>query len=439
MKKNKLRKEIFKRIESYYRLYHKSERFIPGKSKIHYAGRVYDSKEMVAMTRAILDFWLTLGKEADKFELDFAKYLGVKNILLVNSGSSANLLAIASLKSKMVKNRLKDGDEVITPALTFPSSVAPIVQNNLVPVFVDAELETYNIDVSQLQRSLSSKTKAIFITHTMGNPCQMDAVTKFAKKNGLFLIEDVCDALGGKFASRKLGTFGDISTYSFYPAHHITLGEGGALATNNLSIYRAALSLRDWGRACFCRYNEQNPNGACNNRFDFKYAGLPEDYDHKYIYTHIGYNLKPLDIQAAMGQEQLKKLPHFLKRRHKNFDLLFKTFKAYERYLHLPGRYKKAQPAWFCFPLTIKKNKKIKRSDFVRYLEENKIETRMIFAGNILRQPAFHKIKCRVISNLKNTDYIMANSFFIGIYPGLSKKQLDYIVEKVHSYFSNYE
>ncbi|MDD2688633.1 MAG: lipopolysaccharide biosynthesis protein RfbH [Candidatus Omnitrophica bacterium] len=434
-KGNSLKKEIFKKIKRYYELYHKKKEFIPGKSKVHYAGRVYDSREMAAMVNAVLDFWLTLGKENADFERDFAKYLGVRNILLVNSGSSANLLAVASLKSDMLKNRLKAGDEVITCALNFPSTVSAIVQNNLIPVFVDVELDTYNIDVSQLKRALSKKTRAIFITHTMGNPCNMEKIASFTKEHKLFLIEDVCDALGGKFSGRKLGSFGDISTYSFYPAHHITMGEGGALATNNLSIYRAALSLRDWGRACFCRYNEKKTLGACNNRFGLKFKNLPFGYDHKYIYTHIGYNLKPLDIQAAMGKEQLKKLPRFLRQRAQNFNFLLKALRDYESYLFFPDKYKNAEPAWFCFPIMVKKNSFIKRNDFQQYLERNNIETRMIFAGNILRQPAFHNIRCKVIGNLKNTDYIMNNAFFIGVYPGLGREHLNYIVKKVKDYF----
>jgi len=434
-KGNSLKKEIFKKIKRYYELYHKKKEFIPGKSKVHYAGRVYDSREMAAAVRAVLDFWLTLGKENADFEQDFAKYLGARNILLVNSGSSANLLAVASLKSDMLKNKINSGDEVITTALSFPSTVSAIIQNNLTPVFVDVELGTYNIDASQLKRALSRKTRAVFITHTMGNPCNMDEIAKFTKKHKLFLIEDVCDALGGKFAGRRLGGFGDISTYSFYPAHHITMGEGGALATNNLSIYRAALSLRDWGRACFCRYNEKNPLGACNNRFGFQFKGLPFGYDHKYIYTHIGYNLKPLDIQAAMGKEQLRKLPGFLRQRAQNFNFLLKALRDYESYLFFPDKYKNAEPAWFCFPIMVKKNNFIKRNDFQQYLERNNIETRMIFSGNILRQPAFRNIKCRVIGNLKNTDYIMNNAFFIGVYPGLGREHLNYIVKKVKDYF----
>ncbi len=438
MNKNKLKAEIFKKIEDYYQAFHAKKGFIPGKTKIHYAGRVYDSREMIAMTGAILDFWLTLGKEADKFQAKFSGYLGVKNVILTNSGSSANLLAISSLKSDTLKNRLKDGDEIITTALAFPSTVAPIIQNTLVPVFVDVEPGTYNIDTFQLRRALSKKTRAVFITHTLGNPCRMDEIVRFVRRHNLILIEDVCDALGAKFTGKKIGTFGDISTYSFYPAHHITLGEGGALATDDTSIFRAALSLRDWGRACYCGYNEKNPNGSCNNRFGFKYAGLPAGYDHKYTYTHIGYNLKPLDIQAAMWQEQLKKLPAFLKQRSRNFEFLFKLFANYGRYLSLPQHYKDAEPAWFCFPVTVKKNSGIRRSDFVQYLEKNNIETRMIFAGNILRQPGFRNIKCRVVGELKNTDYIMNNSFFIGIYPGLKQEHMNYVADKINDFFAEY-
>lgn len=433
-KEDKLRKEISDKVKELYNIKKERERFIPGKSRVNYSGRVYDEKEMQAVVDSCLDFWLTLGKEGKKFCEDFSKYLGVNNVLVTNSGSSANLLAIAALCSRDVKNHLKEGDEVITTALNFPTTITPIIQNNMIPVLVDCEVGSNNIDVDKIEDAISPKTRAIIIAHTLGNPVEMDKLMKIAKKHKLFVIEDTCDALGSKYDGKLCGTFGDISTYSFYAAHHITMGEGGACATDNQEIYRTMLSIRDWGRGCYCETGEKNPLGACNNRFGFKYEELPEGYDHKYIYTNLGYNLKPLDIQCAIGIQQLKKLEGFIKRRKDSFENLNGFFQKYEKCFILPTVKERAEPSWFAFPLTVRKDADFSRKDIVKYLEKNMIETRMIFAGNILRQPGFKDMKCRIVGSLENSDYVAENSFFIGVYPGITKEKMEYIKDKLKEF-----
>ena len=417
-KEKQLRREISEKVKEIYDLRKKDEKFIPGKSKVNYSGRVFDEKEMQSLVDNSVDFWLTLGEKGKEFGERFAKYLGLKKVILCNSGSSANLLAISSLCSPMVDNPLKKGDEVITIAVAFPTTIAPIVQNNLVPVFVDINLGDYNINVDMIEKAISDKTRAIFFAHTLGNPADMDKIMKIAKKHDLYVIEDACDALGSKYDGKLVGGFGDISTYSFYAPHHITMGEGGALATNNPKIARAALSLRDWGRDCFCKTGEENPNGACGNRFKHKFPQLPAGYDHKYVYSNIGYNLKPLDLQCAIGLEQMNKLSEFIKKRKENFQRLYKTFEKYGDMIILPTWSKKADVSWFAFPITIKENARFSRKDMVEYLESKNIETRMLFGGNILRQPGFSNIKRGVVGSLENTDKVLKNTFFIGVYPG---------------------
>lgn len=433
MKEKELRKEIFNKIAEYWRLCHKPNKFIHGKSKVHYAGRVYDEKELVAMTDAVLDFWLTLGKNALKFEDRFSKFLYTKNTILTNSGSSANLLAISSLMSIQLKDRLKSGDEVITPALTFPTTFNPIVQNNLMPVLLDVEHDTYNMDASKLEDCLSDKTRMIMLPHTLGNPNDMDTVMDFASEHDLYVIEDTCDALGSKYNDKMLGTFGNIGTFSFFPAHHMTLGEGGALITDSNALGSIIRSLRDWGRACTCPVCKiiEDDTYKCPQRFSFKTASLPEDYDKRYVYVNIGYNLKPLDIQAALGIEQLKKLPKFLKARKRNFKELYKFFSEYEEYFVLPRSFPKAEPAWFALPLTVRKNDKFERGDIIRWLENNNIETRLLFAGNIVHQPGYREVKYRVACELSNSDFAMDNAFFIGVYPGIDKQRMDYMKSKI--------
>ena len=434
-KENELRSEILQKVSEIYNLRKENEEFIPGKSKVHYSGRVFDEKEIQALVNSSLDFWLTLGPECREFEKKFEEYLGMKHFTVCNSGSSANLLAISALCSNMIDNPLKPGDEVITVAATFPTTLAPIIQNNLIPVFIDVELGNYNIDVSKIEQAIGPKTRAIIFAHTLGNPAEIDKIMEIAKKHNLYVIEDNCDSLDSKYNGQLVGTFGDISTYSFYCAHHITLGEGGAIATNNSKIARAVLSLRDWGRDCFCETGEKNSSGACNNRFNHKFPLLPDGYDHKYVYSNIGYNLKPLDLQCAIGLEQLKKLPEFSRKRKENFKKLYETFLQYQGKVVLPSWSKKADVSWFAFPITIKKHAGFKREDIVRFLESKNIETRMLFGGNILKQPGFSNIQKRIVGELTNTDIILNNTFFLGVFPGITKEKMQYMIDCINEFF----
>jgi CDP-6-deoxy-D-xylo-4-hexulose-3-dehydrase len=431
-----IRKEILAGVVEIYALREAKKKFIPGTSKVNYAGRVFDEKEMQAAVDSLLDFWLTLGTKGTEFVEDFCDYHGLRYGLVTNSGSSANLIALSALCSPAFEGGLRKGDEVITTASAFPTTVNPILQNALTPVFIDIEEDTYNIDASKIEAAISSKTRALMFAHTLGNPAQMDVIMDIARKNGLYVIEDTCDALDSRYGGQLCGTFGDIATYSFYAAHHITMGEGGALLTNNLSLYRQALSIRDWGRACFCRTGEDNPNGACGHRFEKKIAGLPDGYDHKYIYSNIGYNLKPLDVQCAIGIEQLKKLPEFTSRRRENFKVLCEAFQQYAEYFILPRALPLAEPSWFALPLTVKENAGFTRKEIVTYLESKNIETRMLFSGNILRHPAYKNITCRIAGELTNTEQVMQRTFFIGVYPGLNEEKLDYIKSTLGGFFS---
>jgi len=424
----KIRLEILEKVRQYYIARHISPPFVPGQSKIQYAGRVYDAEEMVAAVDSILDFWLTYGPKGISFEKAFSKFLGVRYTLLVNSGSSANLLALAALKSAKLTNQLHDGDEIITPALTFPTTLAPILQNNFMPVFVDIELGTYNVMPERLIEAVSPRTRAIVVPHTLGNPCQMDVIMNLVKDYDLFLIEDNCDALGAEYDGNFTGTFGHLSTMSFYPAHHMTLGEGGAVCTNNPQLQKILVSLRDWGRDCWC------PPGKSN----WQLGDLPFGYDHKYIYSHIGYNLKAIDPQAAIGIVQLKKLPEFIDRRRKNYSLLYEGLKRYENFFILPNHYPKACPSWFCFVLTLREGIPFTRNDCVRFLQEHFIETRMLFAGNILKQPGYQNIPHRVVGNLNNTDFVMNNTFFFGVYPGITSDMISYIIDIFDKFMSRY-
>ncbi len=435
-KEEQLRKEISEKIEEIYKIRKENNKFIPGVSRVNYAGRVYDENEIKALVKSSIDFWLTLGPEAAEFEQNMAEYLGMKRFIVCNSGSSANLLAISALCSPLIDNPLKEGDELITIAATFPTTLAPIIQNRLTPVFIDVD-ETFNIDADKIEEAISNRTRAIFFPHTLGNPAEIDKIMEIVKKHKLYVIEDNCDALDSQYDGKLTGTFGDISTYSFYCAHMITMGEGGGIATNNPKIARAVISLRDWGRDCSCQTGEKNPFGACNSRFNHKFPLLPEGYDHKYIYSNIGYNLKPLDLQCAIGIEQLKKLPDFSKKRKENFKKLYECFKKYEDKIILPTWHSKAEPSWFAFPLTIKENAEFSRKEFVKFLEEKNIETRMLFGGNILKQPGFCNIKCRVVGELKNTDIILNNTFFLGVYPGITEEKMDYIIKCVDGFFES--
>lgn len=433
-----LKEEIFDKVREYYLLAHSKSEFLPGKSKINYAGRVYDEKEMITLVDSALEFWLTSGRYAKEFEKSFSEFLGVKHCLLTNSGSSANLLAITALTSnKLGESRLKPGDEVITTAACFPTTVAPIIQNNLVPVFVDVSIPTYNIECSFLENALSEKTRAVFLAHTLGNPFDLDQVKNFCNKNGLWLIEDNCDSLGSKYKGKYTGTFGDIATYSFYPPHHMTMGEGGALTTDNTLLKDIICSFRDWGRDCWCDSGQDN---ACSKRFSWQLGQLPKGYDHKYTYSHFGYNLKVTDMQAAVGCAQLEKLPYFIERRKNNFKNLYEDLKKFEDHLILPVATFRSDPSWFGFLITLRENKIYSKNELVKYLESKGIQTRMLFAGNIIKHPCFDMIrgdfkKYRVIGNLENTESIMENSFWIGVYPGIDEERHNYIINIFKEFF----
>lgn len=431
----KIEEGIFKKITDYIKTVKESERFAPGKSRINYSGAVFDEREITSMVDSILKGWWGLGPKAREFTEKLSQYLGVSKTILVNSGSSANLIALSALMSKKIKTPINKGEEVITPAVTFPTTLNPIIQNDLTPVIVDVDLETYNINVEKLKEAVTSKTRAIMLPHTLGNPNDMDAVMDIIEDSNLYLIEDNCDALGSEFDGKKTGSFGILSTCSFYPAHHITMGEGGAVSVieNDERLYRIVRSLRDWGRECWCESDERSPKGACGKRFDWEIDGIK--YDHRYIYGHVGYSLRPTEIQAAMGLEQLRKINHFNERRRKNFQYLFNRLKQYEDYLILPRSHRKADPAWFAFPIIVKDNAPFSREDIVKYLEAKNIQTRPIFAGNVIRQPAYKQCKFKIHGALENSDMIMRNAFFIGIYPGLGEPQLQYIAETFDSFF----
>jgi CDP-6-deoxy-D-xylo-4-hexulose-3-dehydrase len=416
----RLQKEIFDRVTQYYQLAHADQTFTPGETRLGYAGRVWDEREMVNMVDAILEFWLTAGRFAQQFERKLGSFLNVREVIPVNSGSSANLVAITALTSKRLERPLNPGDQVITTAVTFPTTLAPILQNNLVPVFVDCELGTYNIDLSQMESALTECTRAIVLAHTLGNPVNMERVMAFARQHDLYVVEDACDALGSTFGGKMCGTFGHYGTLSCYPAHHITMGEGGAVFTQNPNLAKIARSIRDWGRDCWCGYDNP-PQGTCGKRFDWEIPGLPGGYDHRYYYTEIGYNLKLTDVQAAMGVAQLEKLPSFIAARKRNFGWLYEGLKPYERFLILPTWHEKADVSWFAFPITVRPEAPFTRADLTRWLESKKIETRLLFAGDIRRQPAYVDIPHLVAGELHNSEQVLRGSFFVGVYPGLDR------------------
>lgn len=425
----KLREKITALVEDYYALKFSRQAFVPGETRVRYAGRVFDEKEIQAGVEAVLDFWLTQGRFSEQFESSFALTVGTEYSLIVNSGSSANFLALTALTSPLLgERRLQPGDEVIAVAAAFPTTVNPIIQNGLIPVFVDIDLPTYNANVAQLLEAIGPKTRAVFLAHTLGNPFDLESIEKACRERELYLIEDCCDALGSTYKGQKVGTFGEIGSCSFYPAHHITMGEGGAVFTDDDALVRAARSLRDWGRDCYCASGENN---TCGKRFTGEYGTLPKGYDHKYVYSHIGYNLKATDIQAAIGVEQLKKLPEFISKRKANFSYWKENFKQWEDRFILPEATFGSDPAWFGFPLTLRDNAGFTRVQLTDFLDSKLIETRNIFAGNLLRQPAYQGIPCRIIGNLATTDQVMSNSFFLGTYPGLSKEQMDYVLDQI--------
>jgi CDP-4-dehydro-6-deoxyglucose reductase, E1 len=420
-----LRAEILKLVDEYYHERFGNHVFNADKDVIHYAGRVFNSDELVKLVDSSLDFFLTASRYSDQFEADFGEYFGLANALLVNSGSSANLVALSALTSpKLGERRLKPGDEVVTVAAGFPTTVAPIVQNRLIPVFVDVNLGDYTAIPTKIEEAISPKTRAIAMAHTMGVPFDLDIVMRLAREHDLWVVEDNCDALGSRYRGQLTGTFGNIATVSFYPAHHITMGEGGCVLTNDELLARIARSMRDWGRDCFCAGGENN---TCGKRFGQKFGDLPFGYDHKYVYSHIGYNLKATDMQAAIGTAQLNKLDGFITRRKTNFKRLYNMLEPYQDRLLLPHFTPNSDPAWFGFVITVGKDAGFSRNDLTRYLEANRIETRNLFSGNLLRQPAFMEIEKRVVGDLSNTDTIMQQTFFIGVYPGIDDARLDYI------------
>jgi len=407
--------------------------FKPGETVIPPSGKVLDGNELSNMVEASLDGWLTAGRFNDQFEKELANFLGIKFLLTTNSGSSANLLAFSALTSSKLGDKAIDkGDEVITVAAGFPTTVNPIIQFGAIPVFVDIELGTHNIDISKIEKAITSKTKAIMLAHSLGNPFNVEEVISICKKNNLWLIEDNCDALGSTFNNQLTGTFGHIGTLSFYPAHHITMGEGGAVFTNDGTLKKIIESFRDWGRDCYCGPGMDN---TCGKRFEWKLGQLPKGYDHKYTYSHSGFNLKISDMQAACGVAQLKKLDNFIKARRENFKYLYDNLKCCEDFIILPEATKNSNPSWFGFLITLKDNSGSSRVDLINFLDQNKIGTRLLFAGNLTRQPYMQKINYRISGELKNTDYVMENSFWIGVYPGLSKEMLDYVIYKIKSYF----
>ena len=406
-------------------------KFVPGISEVPVSGKVLDGSDISALVDACLDGWLTAGRFHDEFERELARYVGVRNALFVNSGSSANLVALSGLtSSKLGKRALKPGDEVITVAAGFPTTVNPIIQNGMIPVFVDVELGTYDAVIEQVREAISPKTRAIMMAHTLGNPFNVDAIQAICKEHNLFLIEDSCDALGSTYRGRRTGSFGDTATVSFYPAHHITTGEGGAVFVNSPLIRKQVESFRDWGRDCYCATGHDN---TCHKRFDWQLGELPQGYDHKYIYSHIGYNLKATDIQAALGLSQLKKLDSFVAARKRNFEFLWNALSGIEDFI-LPTATAHSDPSWFGFGITIRPDSQVNRNGLLRHLDENRIGSRLLFGGNLLKQPAYRNIEHRVVGDLPNTNLIMKNTFWLGVFPGLTSEMLEFEVSVLQDY-----
>lgn len=429
---DEIRVEIAKLIDEYANIKYQRNAFNPGHTLIPPSGKVIDGTELKNMVEASLDGWLTAGRFNDEFEIKLANYLGIKYLITTNSGSSANLLAFSALTSEKLGERsIKAGDEVITVAAGFPTTVNPILQFGAIPVFVDIDISTHNIDATLIENAISQKTKAIALAHSLGNPFNLEIILAICKKYNLWLIEDNCDALGSTYNGRLTGTFGDIGTLSFYPAHHITMGEGGAVFTNNPELKVIIESFRDWGRDCYCKPGKDN---TCGKRFCWKLGDLPNGYDHKYIYSHSGYNLKITDMQAACGLAQLEKLESFVQSRKNNFNYIYNGLEDCQDYILLPEATPNSDPSWFGFLITIKPEADISRVDLLNYLDQNKVGTRLLFAGNLTKQPYMYKQNYRISDNLKNTDLIMNNSFWIGLYPGLSNDMLDFSIDRIKTF-----
>jgi CDP-6-deoxy-D-xylo-4-hexulose-3-dehydrase len=420
-----LRQEILAKVRAFAQASWPPRPFVPGARPVPVSGKVFDGEDVATLVDAALDFWLTAGRYTDQFEREFAAFLGVRYALVTNSGSSSNLLAVAALTSPQLgERRLQPGDEVLTVAAGFPTTVNPILQHGLIPVFLDVHIPTYNLDVTHLEEAVSECTRAVMIAHTLGNPFDLDAVLAVARKYNLWVIEDTCDAVGAEYRGQKVGSFGDIATTSFYPAHHLTMGEGGAVLTGRPQLKKLLESFRDWGRDCWCPTGQDN---TCGKRFAWQLGQLPCGYDHKYTYSHIGYNLKATDLQAAVGVSQLRRLAEFIAARRRNFALLRQALDATQDDLELPEATAHSNPSWFGFPITIRKSSAIVRADLIRALEARKIGTRLLFGGNLLRQPAYADIKHRVVGTLRNTDRVLHQTFWVGVYPGLTEEMVQYI------------
>jgi CDP-6-deoxy-D-xylo-4-hexulose-3-dehydrase len=431
-KAEQLRAQILNLVSEYHAEAFPERPFLGGISNVPVSGKVFDQNELKLLVDSSLDFWLTTGRYAEKFEKSFAKVMGMKHAMLCNSGSSANLLAVSALTSpRLGKRALKEGDEVITAAAGFPTTVNPILQNRLTPVFVDVELATYDSSVEKIEAAIGPKTKAIVMAHTLGNPFDIAGVMELAKQHKLFVVEDTCDAVGAKFNGQSVGSFGDLSTTSFYPAHHITMGEGGCVLVNKASMKKIVESLRDWGRDCWCPPGVDN---TCGRRFDWQLGELPYGYDHKYVYSHVGYNLKMTDMQAAVGVAQLDKLDGFIQARNSNFNKIYAGLKDLQEFLILPEATKNSEPSWFGFPITVRKDAPFTRFELVQHIESRRIGTRQLFGGNLLRQPAYLKSPMRVVGDLTNADFITENTFWIGVYPGLTDEMINYMIDTISEF-----
>jgi len=428
-KAQELRERIRQLVREYTAEAFPQGEFVPGETAVPISGKVFDGSEVALLVDSALDFWLTTGRFAEQFEREFARLMDRRHGILVNSGSSANLLALSALTSPKLKDRLRPGDEIITVAAGFPTTVNPIIQCDLVPVFVDIKIPTYNIDTDQLEAALSDRTRGVMIAHTLGNPFDLDAVTDFVRRHDLWFIEDCCDAVGSTYKGQKVGTFGDIATTSFYPAHHITMGEGGCVLTNVPLLKTLIESFRDWGRDCWCDPGKSN---TCGKRFDWQLGALPYGYDHKYIYSHIGYNLKATDMQAAVGVAQLAKLPGFIEARKRNFAALKEGLSALQELFVLPEATPGSDPSWFGFPILVRPDAPFTREQVVRYLEDSKIGTRSLFGGNLVRQPAYQEVQHRVVGDLANSDIVMNGLFWIGVYPGIRPEMIAHMVDMFH-------